>query len=352
LAALAGGLACGTKYPGGLLLPFVLGAAVVISIRTNFRFKSLVARAMKVGGVFALAYLLSTPGTVLEPGRFWRDVHFEHVHYKTLGHGGYTVDPGVGHLRKVLEYLALDALSPYDGIGLVLFGAAVFGWGNFLWGKRWRWAILIGGFLVAYLGFFAEQRVMVVRNYLIIVPFMAIFAAHGIAVSTSLLRPQWAKVGWGALWCGLVAINLWGVSEAAGTIGNPPKVYADAFRSYVRANPAATFLASPKTAPLLAPGLPNVKPLSADNVAGDWNFLTFYGDEWGDPLKRPSNLRNAFVAEFGPKEVNYGYYTTWLNGGRILVVTKERARELRVAVLEAYLGRSVVRAQERRTVKH
>jgi 4-amino-4-deoxy-L-arabinose transferase-like glycosyltransferase len=65
LAAIAAGLGCGTKYPGGLLL-----VPVVIAAASSARGAGAVlTRVVKVVSVFAAAYRTSTPATLLHPSR-------------------------------------------------------------------------------------------------------------------------------------------------------------------------------------------------------------------------------------------------------------------------------------------
>jgi 4-amino-4-deoxy-L-arabinose transferase-like glycosyltransferase len=66
-AAIAVGLAAGAKYPGALLLgPVMLCAA----LRTSATLWQRMARVVTVGALALAIYLVTTPGTVLDPITF------------------------------------------------------------------------------------------------------------------------------------------------------------------------------------------------------------------------------------------------------------------------------------------
>ena len=53
---------------------------------------------------------MTTPGTLVEPGKFFRDVFFEVRHY-LAGHYEYTVPRGPAHLVRMLVYLGAEFFS-------------------------------------------------------------------------------------------------------------------------------------------------------------------------------------------------------------------------------------------------
>src|SRR5690606_25470571 len=100
-AACAAGLATGTKYTAGLLLVSVLAGLVAAAVAARRAPPSptgagpagpRLTRAIPIAlGIFALTFLLTTPGALLQPFTFFRDVRFEALHYGERGHYGFTI---------------------------------------------------------------------------------------------------------------------------------------------------------------------------------------------------------------------------------------------------------------------
>lgn len=84
-AAIAAGLGCGVKYPGGLLVLPVLIAAYQSQTQGGLaekRSQRIGLTLLRVVLIFAAAYLVSTPGTLLDPIRFTKDIRYEMGHYQ------------------------------------------------------------------------------------------------------------------------------------------------------------------------------------------------------------------------------------------------------------------------------
>src|SRR5690606_23995424 len=172
-AAVVAGLATGTKYPGGLLLIPVLIASWPTLKNHDKR-----GRLILLGGIgiiFVSTYLLSTPGTLLASDEFIHDVRFEIQHYGRDGHGIHTVEWGLPHLRLNLGYLSLAALSWYKWLALPLFGLALVG-GAAAWRENRTIALILVLFPLVYVLYMSLQRVMFVRNLMVVLPFLALLA--------------------------------------------------------------------------------------------------------------------------------------------------------------------------------
>lgn len=108
------GLACGAKYPGGiLLLPAMLTAWQLAPTHSRMR------HSLYVALTFTAAFLISTPGAVLDPTLFSEHVTEEIRHYAT-GHRGYTVSSPAHHLARMAWYLVMVFPSQTRLIGLTL----------------------------------------------------------------------------------------------------------------------------------------------------------------------------------------------------------------------------------------
>jgi hypothetical protein len=122
-------------------------------------------------------YLITTPGTLLQPMLFLSALRFMSSHYAS-GHGAYTTSTGAPHLWRMLEYFLLVVPSPYlpVAIGCTALAAA-----GALRAVRQTplWAALVFSFPLLYVLYFSLQRVMIVRNLIAVAPFIAVAAALG-----------------------------------------------------------------------------------------------------------------------------------------------------------------------------
>ncbi len=188
---MAAALATGTKYPAGLLLIPVLLVSIFASTEKR-SFRRTAGVVVQELLIYAAAFLITTPGAVLQPWAFLRALVVEGGWY-SQGHWGYTIPAGALHLGRMLDYLGLVLLSPFPVIaGLLSLAAAAGAW----W--VWRESRLLAGVLLlfpaVYVAFFAAQRVMIVRNLLVLAPFMAILAGRGIF--ETIRRFRWQQGRW------------------------------------------------------------------------------------------------------------------------------------------------------------
>ena len=336
VAAAAAGLACGTKYTGGLLLLPVLLVAVLspggpASIRRR-------AGALVVAGLtFGLVYLVTTPGTLLEAEIFTRDLQSEIRHYQT-GHRGHTVAAGPRHLERTGIYFTQVFFSTYPPLAVAVFGAAMLG-AYALFRESRRTTLLYLLFPVVFVLYMSTQRVMFVRNLLVVAPFLAVLAARGTAFLWTRLGSRGVRLGLVGLTAALCVVNAAWLVAAAATISSPDRArFVDELAAYIEARPATRFLVSERVwdeLDVLAGGRsPNVTrdPTTAfDEVAFYAHEAGPYAGEW------PANLPDLIIASFGPQSVNLSYYPTFPIGtaepNPILVMQAERARAVGVPVL-------------------
>jgi 4-amino-4-deoxy-L-arabinose transferase-like glycosyltransferase len=183
LSCITAGLACATKYPSGLLLLPCLVAAWLtrgpsLKSRTKLALLSLL--------LFSAAFLVVTPGMVLEPFRFIDDVQWQRSVYGVKGHFGYTVRSNLVHSFKIVQYLGMVFFARHSAIAVLFFGFACFGTYKLVRESAKRAAVFLL-FPVLYVLLFSVQRVMIVRNDLVVAPFLAILSARGTASLLSLI---------------------------------------------------------------------------------------------------------------------------------------------------------------------
>ena len=326
LAAAAAGLGCGTKYPGGLLLVPVLVAAYQswdgVSPRQRTR------RIAEVLLIFFGVYLLTTPATLLEPFKFFFQVSKKIGHYRTA-HFKYTVEAGPEHLGRMLIYFGLVFFSRYLPLAAGVFALALTG-AYAVYRKSQQRGLLFFCFPVAYMLYFSLQRVMVVRNYLILAPFLAILAGRGVLFLWHRLPGRL----WQSLLAALVAVILivnavWLVHAAASIQHRESDYFVRRAAAYIEAHPETRFFLSPQMQNEFAQIGWEAPPNVTSNPSAEADLAIFYSNEGMHLHLWPANRLGTFPAWFGTEDVNLDYYPSWREF-RILMMPMEHARRLGV----------------------
>lgn len=248
LAVIAAGLACSSKYQGGLLLVFVWAAAVITAKPRSLRDLPW-GEWIRLGVLFAAAFFITTPGALIQPSIFARGVRYEIVHYSIVGHNAHNVVPGIEHFALNWGYLGLAALSRYPLIGAALSALALIGAGAVIARDR-RMALILIGFPLVFVLYMSTQRVMFTRNLLLLIPIMAILAGRGAGVVAALIGrlARSERIGMGAVAAaiiGLSAINAAWLVESSGQVLDPPQVTPlDQIVTYLEAPGAPVYISA------------------------------------------------------------------------------------------------------------
>lgn len=322
-AAIAVGFATGTKYSAWVLvLPLAIAAWTIASAGPLQR----AASTIKVLAASVVAYLVTTPGTLLQPTIFVGAVRGQVTHYAS-GHDIYTIAAGPTHVWRMLEYAGAVLLSPYVVVALGTSLAALAG-AAALVRRQPLPGVIILSFPVVYIAYFALQRVMIVRNLIILAPFLAVLAARGIAVlmaaASSRVAVQAAAAAAVAMALG---VNVWFEARAAERtrVRNPGRTVAE-FASWLDDHSAAGVQMTERLRSAL-------KAAGHDQVPGGTSaaFVAFYALE-PPHLQLQPNQYQLFAATFGPEEVNLNYYPDWIGDEHIVVLTREQAARFGVTV--------------------
>ena len=343
-AAVAAGLGCGTKYPGGLLFVPVLVGGYLLWDRKSSPF-ALIWLWVKLALIFTGVYLATTPATVLQPASFFAGLAYELHHYST-GHAGHTIAPGLEHGWRMFVYFSSVLFSRYAPIAWLFFLLTVVG-GYSLVKEERQTATLFLCFPVLYLLYFCTQRAMVVRNLLVIVPFMAVLAARGTIFTWERLKLGVAgravgsvhlnlvQLGFAALMLTAFSINAGWLVYTAQTIAdrNTDRFVREA-AAYISANGGQQFFLSPR----VRAHLTTVGPIQLPNVTDDptrADEVILYAHEgvrrWQD---WPANRFWLTTTWFGPYEVNFNVYPNWWGDDRIIVVPMARAKQIGILVVK------------------
>ena len=341
LAAVCAGLACGTKWPAGLLLAPVLLAAwqarppaaspgAHAPRSTAAALRALAPRLAGLVAIFAATYLVTTPGTLLEARTFLDSVRLQQGVY-SRGHLGHTVSGPFDHLGRVLEYFALAFGSRFALLSLAVFAAFAGGVAALVRESRSR-ALLVLVFPVLYLAFFAFFPVMIVRNYLVLAPFFALLTARGLVAAADALRAG-AAGPWGARallgLASLVAVanGAWLVWASDSVVRfrdrapiAPAARYLDA---QLDAHPDARFAVSASVRQRLAALDGRSRPNLIDGPLDDARAAVFHASESYAAILGATPRHDLTSTWFGPFEVNFNYYPSWLGADRIVVMPVE-----------------------------
>jgi len=327
-AAIAAGLGTGTKYPGAtLLVPVWLMGVMALPGKPLW---PQVRRFIAIGALSFAAYLVTTPATFVDPFVFVSDLKWISAHYKGF-HWGYTTHSSWEHWRLALTYLAVEVFSPFRLLAVPLFAASVFGGYVWLRDQRRVGALLVV-FPVLFLAFFCTNyTVMIARNYLLVMPFLAVLAARGVAELVQWSPPRARRIALpAALAIALVAQAWWLVDAGESIRDATPAGEAREAIAYVADHPGQRFYLSAKVQALAAQqGLP--APANATSAPPADAFVFFPRAEGPRVEEWNTNDPWLTVAVFGPREVNFNWYSTWEGVDRVVVMTAEKARATGVA---------------------
>lgn len=330
LAAAAAGLACGTKYQGAiLLLPVLIHTFVVARALFPARPVPAIARELTwIVGIFTAIFLVTTPGVILEPLPFWQSVRSVGNIYAT-GHGGYTVDTVAQHGYRLLVYLTAVLTSHWPILAGVLSICAALGAVALGKNEPLTAALLLCAPLL-YVCCAVCCRVMIVRNYLLLAPFVAFFAARGaFHIGTSLAHAVWPRRIMVTCFVVLFSINLIFLGVAARSIRKRAATRFGAdIVAYLNKHPRTQYLLSPKVAQAVANE--RVSPRNATDNADVAQQYMLFAEETPvvDWRKWSCNRLGQYRLVSGPLEVNFDYYPTWEGESRVVELSMRRAREM------------------------
>ena len=326
LAALAAGLGAGTKYPGALLLVPVL-IVTFQNLPAQSVWRKLGRTILDVAPMFLLGYLVSTPGTLLEPIGFFKDIRYEVWHYQT-GVYEQNVTPGLPHLMLIFNYFARSLFSPYQISAVLFFLLSVLGMVVII-RRAPRMALWMLSFPLVYILFFSAQSILVVRNLLAVAPFLAVLAAWGAGEVAALLKPGLMRWGWFALLLFGLALNgLWIYNAARSISTRAPEKSLVQFLDYATKRQATVFSVSEKAWDILA-ALGRPMPQNVVRfVDGQTNdvLVVYMSEVVRRPQDWPIQSLGLIRRVFGPLEVNLNYYPLWAGDDHLLVLDGAWAR--------------------------
>ena len=339
LAAAVCGLATGAKFHGLLLLVPLVGVVLARGDRAHpGRAAKQIAACLGVAGAVMVAV---NPGLVFDTVQvandwgytardYWRESDPLGDPYKSLG--------TLHHLREATVYVITAVLSPRPALSVALFGVAALGFVA-SWDRDWKTTLAVGAFVPVYLLVMSRAGLIIVRNYLPVLPVLAIFVMWGLeALLLGGRRRRWLAFGL----CGLWAVsNGTHIVSTALTVHRPHDAerLVREVREYIGQRPDERFVVSRGIASVArragAPlrDLPNVRGIASSG--GPFDYLVYLPSEYSGQLPGVSRV-GYFRAVFGSREVNYDYYPNWVGHGldrRVYLLDERKARDLLAALL-------------------
>jgi hypothetical protein len=189
-------------------------------------------------------------------------------------------------------------------------------------------AALLLLFPAAYVGYMSTQSVMVVRNTLVVVPFLAVLAARGAGMCrAAVARFQRGPALVTAATAAPLAFNAaWLIS--AGASCTAPSAPAPELLALLAEPSTPPCALSPRVRAMVGQSS-SALPASvarAEVEAPVW--VAFSASEVRAPSRWTANRPDYLVACFGPREVNLTYYPSWMGRDHVLVMRAEDALPL------------------------
>ena len=324
-AATAAGMACGTKYYGGIfLLPVFIGGQKVLADK-NAKTREYLLLFISLAAAFVITFLLITPGALTDTSKFIQDIQFEINHYRS-GHPGYSVHTGNEHATLLLLYLSSVFYSRYMWVSLAFSVFALIGLYNILrngWKKHEVWILL--SVPLFYIPYISMQKVMMVRNYLLLFPFLAILSAIGYM---AVWKTKWVQSITAikfAISAGLIfALSMnygWLYTSAKSIVTRKAIDQPQVLQNYLVANKETTFYLSNAARQLLSETDPGKMQNITDNPSQAEVYIYLSHEVENPDANRPG----IYKPIAGPYEVNFDYYPSWDGDSRIIVMRMEDA---------------------------
>jgi hypothetical protein len=329
LGSIAIGLTIGTKYPGGLILPFFLAGAGYSLWRESHSVLHVGTHTLGFIGTAGLTFVLTTPGAVLDPFRFFAHMRALRDYY-AAGWFGYTVKPGIHHFYVIFRYFLVQVFSHYRAISIVFGTFGLVGSICLVWEAQMV-GLLVVGFSLAYLAYFSQQAAMIVRNLLVVLPFLCLATARGITTLAERLSPAKRIVVWSFVGA-LLAVNLGWEIYTAQQIGRrlDSRYFLQAFTQYVQKSDKDVFFVSAKLASALHGNQAHLPENMLTDPKRPYTKVAFLQTEGPDVFwpTWPSDWFGMYETTFGALEVNLDAYPTFVGNQRILVVTAAHFKRL------------------------
>jgi 4-amino-4-deoxy-L-arabinose transferase-like glycosyltransferase len=306
LAAISAGLAAAAKYPGGITLFLPL----YVALKGEHKFQ----RLGIVITFFVLTFLFITPGILLEPVEFIKNVRGEMNHYKT-GHAAHTLETKLDGIHKISEFILFRLFSSDAAISLLVILLAVLG-SVFIWRQNKNYAYIILFPLISYLLYFSTQKVFFVRNLLMLTPFIVILVGISINSLMKYLNGNVLRFAIPTAFLALLSINLNDYFKAVDSLQNPHQdAWGMVLEQYLDKNTNKKISISEKALTFISDSYKNTHSDLIPREAADIYIFTLKEELW-----ICANQRNSFQVLAGPDDIDLDYYPEWVGYNRLVAL--------------------------------
>jgi len=336
-AAIFAGLSAGTKYNGGILLFFVLALAFYLEIKKAKKFSFIYAAytLSVITGLFCLVFFFTSPAFLIHPFFFWGDLKEVIDIYKRgfWGAPGATVEPGPEHLFAMLRYFARDFFSHYQPIAFGMFGVSMLGAFYFCKILPRLISIILFGIPLLYLLYFSQQCYMGIRNYLFVIPILAVCCGKGIVVLFNCVTNKKLRIIAVAIFASYIACNIYWMGESANSITKrtlrrydlkeAPKVLIDDLIGYIKTHPDKRFVPSKLIRDdLVRSGVPTLNNVHTKFETSDDFLVCYQSESVMQERKWPSTGSIVFSKVIGPQVANMNYYARWAGSEWVYIIPR------------------------------
>jgi hypothetical protein len=332
-AAVTAGLGLGAKYTGLFLLGSVLLAGAwsesLLPLRRHLGAQA--RRALLIGAITFACYLVTTPATLLDPVEFAIQTRDVSIYYSRT-HWGYTATSGWNHGWIFLSYLSLSYFSPFLVPAAAAFLITILGGVFFVRDDRRLAAVIMLCPFLFITAFCIKYRVAVVRNTLYLTPILGLLLARGVAEIGRRVKPLWARRALaGALAAAMLAQAIWLIGAAEGIRHVSMQSQVQSVLEYIARHPKDKYRVSSQIHAIAVTSKVTI-PANATILRGsDAKHVVFFArGEGPSPFVWKVNDRWLTEATFGPREMNFNWYSTWSGHDRIVVMAIDKARSFGV----------------------
>jgi hypothetical protein len=330
LGCIAAAAATATKYTSGFSLFMVLILAFGAMRNAGLSLRQAWARVAGFVAIFAATFLVLVPGAILEMDIFIRNLRFAQAIYAG-GYGFQTVSAGWDYFSRIMVYLFQAAFSHSPLLALFFPMLALVGAYSLHRSKQRddQWLLYsVLGVPLFYVLFLATNRALFVRNLLIVLPSLAIFAGFGFEWLYDRLsgRPLW-RYALAAVFVIVAAYNVYWLGYTANTIQERhTDAYVERALAAIAAETDKQIYVTPVALKLIGNReLPANTTTQYSNTV-DLVLFAFRGDtrdeeEAGWPVNWPGIAPQTF----GPMEMNFDWYANWPGAERLVLATPDLA---------------------------
>jgi len=314
LSSIIAGLALGTKYTAGIAILNIY--TYIISFKgINFSKKTDIIIYSTF--IFIVTFIFLTPGTVLEPLKFYGDLETTSYHYSSW-HFGYTVPAGTIHCAKIIKYIIFCIFSKNYIISIFI---SLFFFIGVVYSLKTKNINVISLSLVMalYLFYVSRYRVMLVRNILYIFPYFCVVSSLGAFFIFKKIKSKIIIKYLNIIIILILSYSTALVTNAALTIYHKEKLDVKGdLQNFLEVRHKDRFFFSR--------GVCDLMSFQQNTVPMKSSYLVFFKNEARWPFLQANKYR-LYKKVLGVQDINFDYYPTWLGQDRIVIMRYSDAND-------------------------